>query len=898
MFYLQFFRAIKLPRKLVGSSLVFLTVLLVLGLAYQAPFIYTLNLGQSEDAGAVVKGLGDREHNQNFSFRWTVAPEAEIRLPDVGWPARLGLVGLAPRPDGKSPQATLRFNSANPVAFVVDQSHASQSPAEDGRLTFEFNGPAPHFQLKADSLTIQSETFQPANDPRSLGLVLNQLYLKPEPTRFGFTVPPLAQWLGLALAIVLVYLSLQKSLAENKTRYFLCWVITLSTLLVVVLVRLLFPQWLVVNGNALAWGLAFPLLVWNFIPQKYQTAGLLVQLGIGLGLLYYQQAPASLLLVQFGITGLLLADLVLTNHFSDHLQNVGLLTCLSALAGWLLWQNQLPRGVDLITYHLPWLNELDYLIRQGNLYPRWTPNFVWQQGWAIFNFYPPGSRYLAEIFHLFGLTFNNAVLLSLYLGTVAGTIGAYFYCREMLRDNRAALLGALAFCYLPYRFIDMLSSGAFANYLGGAVLPWLVWLITCLIRYPIKRGYVIGLGLCGALLGITSTPQLMVFLPVGIVYTLCLLMLERRVTRLIWRQRFFSLTLAFLLAFGLSAFYLMPATFEINQVGLKFARADLGDGSRFWAAVNGPFDFWQPIVVSLGSVNLFGTLPLWLALGGGLLLLRYRPDLRFYTGLLALVTGWAVFLQFPASRLFWETFSSLTEVQFTSRLWYSILVFAGPLIGGLALSLTTRAGRLLLPLTGLLAIGLLLYACFAPMDIAYWPESFDGTISRRSLIEQINNADSMYLPKGADLEAITRYAAPQFSDNRTGDTLKWELTGTDSYRLTANLSRDGDVIVPLFWFEGWWKVQDERGQELPSSPAPTTHHLSLNLATGEHTISIRWQDTPLRQLSNLLSLLTLVALLIYFIYFIVRRLYRTKPITSQTEVAEVEAVEAEASSVK
>lgn len=885
------------------GGIVFLLSLFVIGLVYQIPVTYTVNLGQASDEWEVGRGFGDREQNSNFSFRWTVQSSAEMRLPDVGWPSTVGLVGLAPRPDNTAPYVTLTTDKIFP--FIFNSTATRQPPAPDGRLTFEVAGPNPHFRLNPDLLLISSDLFQPKGDPRNLGLVVSQVYIKAHPNRFGFIVPPLSGWLGWAVLVSLLYFGVSRSISTTllaghkgsniiktvgrvpraRTNSFnlsrpgigsnveeiqatrlsykiLPYLVAGGGLALVAGLLLGFPGWAAVNGVSLAWGLAFPVGVW-LVGRRYYALALLVQLAFGVWLVFYGLAPASFTLVQFGATAGLLLVLGWRHQFSSHLENVGLVVSSTGPFGWFLWQGQLPRGVDLITYHLPWINELDVLIRQGNFYPRWTPNFVWQQGWAIFNYYPPGARYLPEILHLSGLSFNNGVLLAAYAATVFATVGCYWWCQEILGEGRAAVVGAVAFCYLPYRFVDIFSSGALANFLGGAILPWVVWLITCLVRKPLKARYVIGLGLCGALLAVTSTPQLLVFLPMVAVYVPGLVIIEARKGRLNWRKSGGGLGTATGLALGLSAFYLLPATFEINEVGLKFAKADLSDGSRFWANASSPFDLWHPIFVSLGSVNSFATLPFWLAAAGLIVLMVYRPGLRWEAALLGLVVGWAIFLQFPVSRFFWQTFTGLTTVQFTSRLLYSAIIFAAPLIGGLALSFKAKWSRVASAITGLAALGLMFYACFYALDVRYWPQSFDGTISRQSLIEQVNNADVMYLPKGADLDAVVNFTRPKAEDGRAlelGEQLAWQLTGTDSYRLRVNLKRATAVSVPLFWFEAWWKVQDEQGREYKTGPASGTGHVQLDLPPGEYALSVKLQDTPIRSGANGLSLLTLLGL--------------------------------------
>lgn len=49
--------------------------------------------------------------------------------------------------------------------------------------------------------------------------------------------------------------------------------------------------------------------------------------------------------------------------------------------------------------HLLRLVALDQHVRQGALYPRWSPELYTGLGYPVFNFYGPFAYYLAELLH-------------------------------------------------------------------------------------------------------------------------------------------------------------------------------------------------------------------------------------------------------------------------------------------------------------------------------------------------------------------------------------------------------------------------------------------------------------------------------------------------------------------
>ncbi len=54
---------------------------------------------------------------------------------------------------------------------------------------------------------------------------------------------------------------------------------------------------------------------------------------------------------------------------------------------------------------------LDQTLRQGTVYPRWSPDLGYGLGDPVLNYYPPLASYLTETWHLFGLSFEAAVAI-------------------------------------------------------------------------------------------------------------------------------------------------------------------------------------------------------------------------------------------------------------------------------------------------------------------------------------------------------------------------------------------------------------------------------------------------------------------------------------------------------
>ena len=117
------------------------------------------------------------------------------------------------------------------------------------------------------------------------------------------------------------------------------------------------------------------------------------------------------------------------------------------------------------------------LIKEGNWYPRWTPQEFEGFGYPTFNFYAPLTYYLvigmAAALPRVGL--YGALQLFGALEAVSILLGLYTLVWSAWRHTPAAFLAAAALAYGPYFFPNLLfMSGWFPQLLGMALIVWLM----------------------------------------------------------------------------------------------------------------------------------------------------------------------------------------------------------------------------------------------------------------------------------------------------------------------------------------------------------------------------------------------------------------------------------------
>jgi uncharacterized membrane protein len=136
-----------------------------------------------------------------------------------------------------------------------------------------------------------------------------------------------------------------------------------------------------------------------------------------------------------------------------------LLVALAAPIVWPLVKDGPLTSFDGAT-HLLRLALLNHSISNGPLYARWLPEIMLGNGAPILNYYAPLTYYLAEGFHLGGLTFGAAQTSVMAFLIVVGGWGMFLLARDVYGDSGewAALAAATTYMYAPYLLTNVFIS--------------------------------------------------------------------------------------------------------------------------------------------------------------------------------------------------------------------------------------------------------------------------------------------------------------------------------------------------------------------------------------------------------------------------------------------------------
>jgi len=575
----------------------------------------------------------------------------------------------------------------------------------------------------------------------------------------------------------------------------------------------------------------------------------------------------------------------------------GALMLLSLIAAQPLLYGRLPWAADTLL-HLYRLVELDHLLRQGYLFPRYAPDLAYGFGFPLFNFYAPLSYYAAMIFRLIGMDFAPALLATFGVFILCAALGMYAWATEVW-GQRAGLVAAAAYVTSPYLLYNVYHRGALAEVLAMALMPALLWAITrwahrahssSLLAFILTTLFYAALLLGHNITALTFTPVVLAYAITQLTeYTIRNTQADR-VLSIPYRVLRVALPLG--LGLGLAAFFWLPAFVERDSVQIiqlfvpqvfdyHYNFVELGELFSLPMTVD-------PNLVLPPTPRSVGLIPLTLAVAAlALKWKHWNPRQKVTAGLAVLLALGSSMLTLPQSVAIWDALPLLRFVQFPWRFLGLTSLSLAFLTGGWVAehdqahssfvlrssSFVPRGGPLssqvLIPLT---VTAFILYG-FAWQFVPYLEPIVRPTVVDIARYERESGALGTtsagdYLPntvkKLPDPNTLSERYARSDVIERLDPAVPPDAQVIEShYRpLSADVILDSatpfTVTFDIFDFAGWQARVD--GQLIAITPTDPHGLISFPVPAGRHRLQVAFGSTPLRTAASLVSLLSALAL--------------------------------------
>jgi hypothetical protein len=534
------------------------------------------------------------------------------------------------------------------------------------------------------------------------------------------------------------------------------------------------------------------------------------------------------------------------------------------------------------------LFEFDRGIQDGNLYPRWQPDFAFGYGYPFFNIYGPLAFYAAEALHLLGLGFVGAVKAVFALSVVASGLAMYGFVKRAL-GRRPGLIAAVAYMVIPFRLVELYVRAGLAESMAYVFVPLVLWGVWAAIDHP-RLANVLGLALAYAAL-LFAHPLSALLLTLILVLYVAVLALGRMNDQQPWRQlsRESWLPLAghlghvllpvvagLLLGLGLSAISSVPSMTES-----RFVRLDQWYGGRY--AWGGDFvEFFQLFSPRWGfgtsvpgpddgmSFQL-GAVPVVLSLiGAGTILYQKRG--RRLVAFFAALTAVVVTLMLGISAPLWEVLPLVRLAQFPWRL-LTLTVFAmGFLCGAAGLGARRDRGWVDLPSLVLVALLVLGSLPYMRAELSEREVSLAGLMRFQQSSDEMTGSTAWVLEIPSWSPLADYYVAGKPVTSKIEYNSFYQQAGSHQAR-TAELAADWELVeysakepvlmtFNTFYYPGWhaYLLDFDTGEVLEELPIAVRGELGLmtvRLPAGVGKVLLRFEDTPIRVLATAVSLASL-----------------------------------------
>ena len=500
---------------------------------------------------------------------------------------------------------------------------------------------------------------------------------------------------------------------------------------------------------------------------------------------------------------------------------------------------------------------------------------------------------VGEMFHFLGFGFIDSIKLVFFNSIFFSGIAMYVLIKE-LWGRYAGIISALFYILVPYRAVDVYVRGALAESFSFIWLPLVLWSFYKLTKTN-KSLYVYISAIFLALLMITHN---LIFLPFMLILPFYLLFL-------IWKSNNRKLSivhcpLSIVLAFGLSAFFWIPALLEkrftiVDQlllVNLANYNIHFVYPQQLW---NWPWGFGGSAAGLADGISFkIGKLHILLSIGAFILsaVCIFRPKV---ISKLSIVNCQLTIVFFPLflfsafmttfwSKPIWDLIQPLGYLQFPWRFLIFTSFFSSILAGAFIYLLRLPILRLVASLIFVILLLITNFKLFKPQtyrlnltdEIATAKDVLNWNVSWSSF-EYVPAGLPLYqIPDGANLLVIGGCQIPREkiqlnSGNTTINELK---VNPSTIQLTSEAKIASQIRINVFNFPGWQARID--GQKTIIQNDNPYKLITIDVPKGSHQIEVRFANTPVRTASNTITAGTIIIIGVLLLWPRWRSLFRAK----------------------
>lgn len=501
------------------------------------------------------------------------------------------------------------------------------------------------------------------------------------------------------------------------------------------------------------------------------------------------------------------------------------------------------------------LDQLDKCLKDGQIPCRFIQDGGMGYGYPLFNYYSPLAYGIAESFHLLGFSLINSLKITFASYHLIGAFGMFFFA-SLFWGNLGAFISAVIFLLAPYQATDSFVRGAISESLAINIIPWIFYFLTNFINSN-KNKFLLIISLSALFLSHNLIS--LAIAPILLIYSLFILIKNKNFNF----KSIFKLSIPVLISIGISSFFLLPAIFEKNLVTVDtmtqgyfnyinhFATLNQLFISRFWgfgASLWGPLD---DMAFQIGLIQ-------WLLPIIAIFFLFFKKNKQHLTIslLFFIVFLFSAFLTHNKSTFIWQSLPFMSFYQFPWR-FLSIAIIGASFVAGSIILLINKKHQILAVIIISLTTILLNFSYFKE-DIWFANLTDSQKLSSKELAIQSGAGLKDYWPKYG--QNFPTNFAPEKPIVSNDTIITNYIKKSNKLTLTAITKSNTKITLPLVYFPNWQLFIDNQKSDFEINQ--DLGLIEFNITPGNHSILLKFTDTPIRTMANLISLISLALAII------------------------------------
>ena len=518
------------------------------------------------------------------------------------------------------------------------------------------------------------------------------------------------------------------------------------------------------------------------------------------------------------------------------------------------------------------LFDLDQALKSWHIPPRIVPNLGFGYGYPFFNFYPPFTYYVAEVFKTIGFSYIDSIKIMIGLGFILASFFMYLLSKEFF-GKLGGLISAVFYTYAPYHAVDVYVRGALPEFWSMVFLPAIFWSFYKL-RQSYKWRFFIFSIIFNSFLILTHNLVVVMAIPFIFMWLIFLTLIDKAKKRFLTNS-FVVLILSFLV----TSYFWMPSFFERKYTMVDLLTTELANYNQhfvylrqFWNSAWGYggsiYGLYDGLSFQIGKLHIIlSFLACFIAVR--LFILKKTRIISTILFIFIVFLSLSVFMASFHSKFIWDKIQLLWYIQFPWRFLIFSTLFSSLLAGSFSLIPIAKKIKILLAIVVIFVLVELNIDYFRPAKYLPSVKDFDYT-NQEKIRWNTSRIAAEYVPKGiatkkSDINTTIIDIDKKEIAKKSFQVIKGDMMVTEIQNLPHEkkyfVSSDEESILRIntYSFPGWKVYVD--GQEKSYTDNNKLKLITLDSLVGSHTITVKFTDTLIRHIGNWFSLISMITLI-------------------------------------